>query len=85
MEKQRTKVSNNFGLRGWLIIIFYGVMLFLNSSLTADGMNIIIPTLAGKLGIDGSQMLSLNGIGGWIAVAGAFVISAREKHRFISN
>ena len=73
MGKQ--KVSNNFGLRGWLIIIFFGVMLFLNSSLTADGMNIIIPTLSQKLGIDSAQMLSLNGIGGWIAVVGAFILS----------
>mgnify|MGYP002538221491 CR=1 FL=1 len=72
----KQKVSNNFGLHGWLIIIFFGVMLFLNSSLTADGMNIIIPTLAGKLGLDSAQMLSLNGIGGWIGVVGAFVLSA---------
>ena len=72
----KQKLSNNFGLHGWLIIIFFGVMLFLNSSLTADGMNIIIPTLAGKLGLDSAQMLSLNGIGGWIGVVGAFVLSA---------
>lgn len=75
MGKTRQKVSNNFGVRGWLIIIFFGVMLFLNSSLTADGMNIIVPTLSAKLGIDSAQMLSLNGIGGWIGVAGAFVLS----------
>ena len=76
MEQTKQKVSNNFGLRGWLIIIFYGVMLFLNSSLTADGMNIIIPTLAEKLSIDSAQMLSLNGVGGWVGVVGAFILSA---------
>ena len=72
----KQKVSNNFGFRGWLIIIFFGIMLFLNSALTADGMNIILPTLAGKLGIDSNAMLSLNGVGGWIAVVGAFILSA---------
>ncbi len=51
-------------------------MLFLNSSLTADGMNIMVPTLSAKLGIDSAQMLSYNGIGGWIAVVGAFILSA---------
>ena len=75
MAKEKQKVSNNFGVRGWLIIIFFGIMLFLNSSLTADGMNIILPTLAGKIGTDPNAMLSLNGIGGWIAVVGAFVLS----------
>lgn len=76
MDNSKQKVSNNFGARGWLIIIFFGVMLFLNSSLTADGMNIIIPTLAEKLVIDSAQMLSVNGIGGWIGVVGAFILSA---------
>ncbi len=75
MAQSKQKVSNNFGVRGWLIIIFFGVMLFLNSSLTADGMNIILPTLAGKIGTDPNAMLSLNGVGGWIAVVGAFVLS----------
>ncbi len=75
MAQEKQKVSNNFGVRGWLIIIFFGVMLFLNSSLTADGMNIILPTLAGKIGTDPNAMLSLNGVGGWIAVVGAFVLS----------
>lgn len=72
----KQKVSNNFGVRGWLIIIFFGVMLFLNSSLTADGMNIILPTLAAKIGTDANAMLSINGVGGWIAVIGAFALSA---------
>lgn len=76
MSNNSQKVSNNFGVRGWLIIIFFGVMLFLNSSFTADGMNIIIPTLSGKLGLDSAQMLSLNGVGGWIGVVGAFLLSA---------
>lgn len=75
MSNSKQKVSNNFGLRGWLIIIFFGVMLFLNSSFTADGMNIMLPTLAGKLGLDPNAMLSLNGVGGWIGVAGAFALS----------
>lgn len=76
MSNAKQKVSNNFGVRGWLIILFFGVMLFLNSSFTADGMNIIIPTLSGKLGLDAAQMLSINGIGGWIGVIGAFALSA---------
>ena len=74
--ENKGNLRNNFGGRGWFLVIFFGVMLFLNSSYTADGMNIIIPTLAGKNGWDPNLMLSMNGIGGYCAVVGAFVLSA---------
>ncbi len=73
---EKTSLKSNFGKRGWFLVIFFGIMLFLNSSYTADGMNIIIPTLAGKNGWDPNLMLSMNGIGGYISVIGAFALSA---------
>lgn len=36
-------LKSNFGVRGWFIVIYFGVMLFFNSSFTADGMNVIVP------------------------------------------
>ena len=74
--ENKGNLKNNFGGRGWFLVIFFGIMLFLNSSYTADGMNIIIPTLAGQNAWDPNLMLSMNGIGGYIAVVGAFVLSA---------
>ncbi len=70
------RVSSRFGVRGWLIIFFYGVMLFFSASLTADGLNVIVPTLAGKIGIDSAQMLTWNGYGGWIGVVGTVILAA---------
>lgn len=67
--------KSNFGGRGWFLVIFFGVMLFLNSAYTADGMNVFIPTLSEKNGWDPNLMLSMNGIGGYIAVVGAFVLA----------
>lgn len=74
--KKESSFKGNFGFRGWLIIIFFGFMLFLNSSFTADGMNIMVPTLAEKNGWDPNLMLSYNGIAGWISVIGAFILSS---------
>lgn len=73
---ENTSLKSNFGKRGWFLVIFFGIMLFLNSSYTADGMNIIIPTLAGKNGWDPNLMLSMNGVGGYISIIGAFVLAA---------
>lgn len=76
MSSANTSLKSNFGKRGWFLVIFFGIMLFLNSSYTADGMNIIIPTLAGKNGWDPNLMLTFNGVGGYISIAGAFALSA---------
>lgn len=71
----KQKASSNFGVLGWLLIIFFGCMLFLNSSFTAAGMNIIVPLLSEKMAIDSAAMLQLNGVGGWIGAIGSFGLS----------
>lgn len=55
---------------------FLGLLLFLVSGLTTDGMNIVIPTLAEKNGWDANVMLNFNGVAGWIGVAGCVVLGA---------
>lgn len=75
-ETTRNNKMNSFGARGWFIVIFFGVMLFFYASLTADGMNVIVPALSGANGWDSNLMLSVNGIGGYIAVAAIIVMSA---------
>ncbi len=74
--KKKGNLKSNFGKRGWFIVIFFGVMLFFNSSFTADGMNVMVPMLAEKNGWDPNLMMTYNGVAGWISVATAFVLSA---------
>lgn len=71
----KTDLKSNFGKRGWFIVIFFGVMLFFNSSFTADGMNVMVPMLSAKNGWDPNAMMTYNGIAGWISVATAFILS----------
>ena len=73
--KTRQKASSNFSVLGWLLIIFFGCMLFLNSSFTAAGMNVIVPLLSEKMSIDSAAMLQLNGVGGWVGAIGSFGLS----------
>lgn len=75
MSSGKTSLKSNFGGRGWFIVIYFGVMLFLNSSFTADGMNIMLPTISGASGLDPNAMLSFNGVAGWVSIAGAFLLS----------
>jgi MFS family permease len=76
LRMNKSDLKSNFGKRGWFIVIFFGVMLFFNSSFTADGMNIMVPILSEKNGWDPNLMLSYNGIAGWISVVTAFILSA---------
>jgi len=69
-------LKSNFGKYGWFMIVYFGITLYLNSSFTADGMNVIVPTMAQKNGWDPNLMLSFNGIAGWVSIAGAFLLTA---------
>ena len=42
----KNKVSYNFGAKGWSIIGFEVIFLFFMTGMTADGLNIIVPSVA---------------------------------------
>lgn len=43
--------KSNFGAKGWLLIIFVGLMLYVCTALTNDGMNIAVPSIAAGKGM----------------------------------
>ncbi len=67
--------KSNFGGRGWMIIIYYGVMLFLSASLTTSGINVFAPLLAEKIGYEEAILIAWNGYAGWFGVVGALILS----------
>ena len=41
-----TDAKSNFGSKGWLMVVFVGVMLYLQNGTSSDGPNIVIPYMA---------------------------------------
>lgn len=60
-----------FNGAGWLQIAVCFVMYFAYAGWTVDGLNIIVPTLAGLKGWQPGQLLNLAGIGGLFSVVGS--------------
>lgn len=56
----QTKVSYNFGKKGWGIIGFEVVLLFFMTGMTVDGLNTIVPQLAAFRGLDADVLLSVS-------------------------
>lgn len=54
------KVSYNFGVQGWKMIIFQVIWLFFMTGMTVDGLNIIVPNMAAFHGWDENLVLSIS-------------------------
>ncbi len=54
----------NFGLHGWLIIIFCLLMFFLYAGMANSGSNVTAPALSEKFGVQSGTILNLNSIAG---------------------
>lgn len=68
-KKQKTPLTNSrFGRMGWILVIYYFMVLMLNATFTADGPQIIIPALSAATGMDSSTMLTWNTIAGYFAL-----------------
>lgn len=69
----QNKVSYNFGVKGWGIIIMEVVLLFFMTGMTVDGLNIIVPAMAEYRGWNPDTLLSISTPAGIIAlILGAF-------------
>lgn len=65
--KQNGQGLNNFGAKGWWIVIFVGLLYYISSN-AVDLLN-VTPTLFAQVkGWDENALLVFSGIGGWVGV-----------------
>lgn len=67
--------KSNFGAKGWLLIIFVGLMLYVCTALTNDGMNIAVPSIAAEKGWDYATILAYSTPAGFISVIAFFFLT----------
>lgn len=60
--------KSNFSKRGWLLIIYMICAYFCFGGLTTDGMNTVIPAMAGAYEWNSAILYTLNTVGGWVSV-----------------
>ena len=63
----KQKGLNDFGAKGWWIVIFVG-LLYLISSATVDLLNVTPQLFEAVKGWDQNALLVFSGIGGWVGV-----------------
>lgn len=68
-----TDAKSNFGSKGWLMVVFVGVMLYLQNGTSSDGPNVIIPHMAALHGWDEATLLGMGTVSGLISIAGMFI------------
>ena len=68
-----TDAKSNFGSKGWLMVVFVGVMLYLQNGTSSDGPNIVIPYMAEVHGWDQAALLNVGTISGLISIAAMFL------------
>ncbi|MFP7296263.1 MFS transporter [Neobacillus niacini] len=82
-----TKIKNDFGPKGWSMIIFCMLMYYNFAAWTADGINIFTQGYAKEYGWDPSVLLSFSTPANWIGVIGALVfaqIVVKKGSRFVA-
>lgn len=83
MEKNQhlsRDARSNFGFKGWWIIIFSALNWYFYGGLVNVSMNTVVPQLAGKLGVESGNLLSLNTPAGLVSlVVCLFIGRAVEK------
>jgi MFS family permease len=70
MNAQQVEVKNNFGAKGWGIIIYSMYAMFLNTGATVDGANATITTFAEAFGWDSNVLLNFSTIAGLFSLLG---------------
>ena len=66
--KDDNKTKSNFGATGWWYIILTGLMFFLCTGITTDGLNVSIAKFIEVHGWDQATLLNYCSIGGYIAI-----------------
>ena len=65
------KGRSNFGAKGWFVIIFSFLCIFLDSSLINDSLNVVIGVFSGVHGWSQPTLYAISSICSFISVAGA--------------
>ena len=88
IQKKNAQLSydarSNFGFKGWWVIIFSALNWAFYGGIVNSSMNTVVPQLAGKLGVDPGNLLSLSTPAGLISLfvclgAGALVAKLGAK------
>ncbi len=67
-KKENKKVSNNFGKKGWSVIIYVGILYYFMTGMTVDGLNVLVPGLSELHGMNYNQVLAISTPAGIIAL-----------------
>ena len=82
MEEKTNSVQNinSFGAKGWFLILYSLLALFVNVSMTIDGLNVALPLVTENNQLDYDICLSLGTVAGFVGIVLMFVIGKiREK------
>lgn len=76
MNTQRVDTKNNFGAKGWAVIIFSMYAMFLNTGATVDGANATVTTFSMAFGWDPNVLLNFSTIAGLFSLLGIALFGA---------
>jgi MFS family permease len=66
---------SNFGKKGWWIIIFTALTMFVFCAIASLSMNVVVPAKAAQMGVEFGTLLSFNTLGGIIALFASLGLS----------
>lgn len=78
MEKKQS--IHNFGAKGWFLIIYSLLALFMNVTMTIDGLNVALPLVTENNGLNYEACLAMGTVAGFVGIVLMFIIGKiREK------
>ncbi|WP_316859312.1 MFS transporter [uncultured Cohaesibacter sp.] len=72
-------LRSNFGRRGWTMILFSGLLFWINTGVSVDGLNVILGALSSTYHLDYNSMLA------WATPASLFSIPAAPIFAWITH
>lgn len=59
---------HDFGVQGWNVIVFQGLLFWVAAGTVTHGLNVVLPTLSGLYGLDYSTLLALATPASWASI-----------------